>query len=196
MRIGPARIVFWLALAVPGAMMLYDLASGRALAMDLLHPSGEMSIRLMILAMLPGPLADFFGRNRFLQGWLSIRRNFGVAAFVYALLHLVIYAADMRLLSAIIGEFELPAIWTGWLALVLMIPPAAISFNAAMRALAKRWKQVQQLVYAALVFSLVHWLLFDWHWQPALIHLALLTVAWLLRAVGRNRTRKSERVPS
>jgi len=24
-RIGPARIVFWLALAVPGAMMYYDL---------------------------------------------------------------------------------------------------------------------------------------------------------------------------
>lgn len=155
--------------------------------MDLLHPTGEMSIRLMILAMLAGPLSAFFGVNRFFKAWLSIRRNLGVAAFGYALLHLIFYVIDMRALAAILDELTLPAIWTGWLALALMAVPAAISFNAAMRYLRQKWKRMQQLVYPALLLSLAHWLLLDWHWQPALIHLAPLLIAWVLRLVVRRR---------
>lgn len=166
--------------------MVANLARGDTLPMDLLHPSGEMSVRLIVLALLPGPLADFFGRNRFLAAWLRVRRNLGVAAFAYALLHLAIYCIDMGMLRAIVDELALPAIWTGWLALFLMIPPAAISFDSAMRGLGRRWKQLQRFVYAAFALSLVHWLLLDWHWQPALIHLAPLIVAWLLRAMARR----------
>lgn len=184
---GFARLLFWLALAVPAAAMVLGLARGSVLPMDLLHPSGEMSVRLMVLALLPGPLADFFGHGRFLRMWLSARRNLGVAAFSYALLHLAIYCIDTGMLRAIIDEFALPAIWTGWLALFLMIPPAAISFDAAMRSLGRRWKRVQRFVYAAFALSLVHWLLLDWYWQPALIHLAPLIVAWLLRALARRK---------
>jgi sulfoxide reductase heme-binding subunit YedZ len=150
--------------------------------MDLLHPSGETSVRLMVLAMLPGPLIDAFGPNRFLRGWLSIRRNLGVAAFAYALLHLAIYVIDMRSVAAMLDELGLPGIWTGWVALVLMIPPAAISFDRAMRRLGRDWKRIQRLVYAAFVLALAHWLLLDWDWQPAAIHLFPLVVAWLLRA--------------
>ena len=186
-------MVLWIALAIPAVLMLRNLASGEVLAMDLLHPSGEFSIRLMILAMLPGPLADFFGRNRFMRGWLSIRRNLGVAAFAYAVLHLAIYVVDMGVLAAILGELELPAIWTGWLALFLMAAPATISFDAAMRRLGRRWKRVQQLVYVAFALSLVHWLLLDWYWQSAAIHLAPLIIAWILRAIGRHRNRSPER---
>lgn len=196
MTIRPVRLLLWIALAIPAALMIYDVASGRVLAMDLLHPSGEMAVRLVILALLPGPLADFFPGNRFLLFWLSIRRNLGVAGFAYALLHLAIYIVDMRLLSAIVDELGLPPIWTGWLALLVMIPPAAISFDAAMRSLGKRWKQVQKLLYVALALSLVHWLLLDWHWQPALVHLFPLIVAWLLRAIGQNRKNKPGRLSS
>jgi len=181
------RPLFWLVLTVPAVGMLLGLARGSVLPMDLLHPSGEMSVRLMVLALLPGPLADFFGHGRFLRVWLSARRNLGVAAFAYALLHLAIYCIDMGLLAAIIDELALPAIWTGWVALLLMIPPAAISFDSAMRSLGRRWKRVQRFVYAAFALSLVHWLLLDWHWQPALIHLAPLIVAWLLRAMARRK---------
>lgn len=190
------RLILWVMLAVPAAIMLYDLFSGRTLAMDLLHPSGEMSVRLMVLAMLPGPLSAFFGLNRFFRAWLSIRRNLGVGAFAYAMLHLAIYCADMRMLSAIIDELALPAIWTGWLALLLMAGPAAISFDAAMRVLKRRWKQVQKFAYPALALSLVHWLLLDWEWQPAAVHLAPLIIAWLLRAFAGIKKRPSERLIS
>ena len=185
-----ARPLLWLALAVPALLMLIDFARGAVLAMDLLHPTGEMSVRLMIAAMLPGPLAAFFGPTRFLSGWLAIRRNIGVAAFLYAVLHLAFYLADMRMLSAIVEEIELPSIWTGWLALALMAIPAAISSDLAMKSLGRhRWKVLQRLVYPILVLSLAHWLLLDWAWQPALVHLVPLIVAWTLMLIGRQRRR-------
>lgn len=186
--IGWRRALLWLVLAIPAALMLQRIASGEALAMDLYHPSGEMSVRLMILALLPGPLTDALGPNRFLRGWLAIRRNLGVAAFLYALLHLVFYVLDMQLLSAMVSELAIPGIWTGWLAFALLLVPAAISFDTAMRRLGRRWKQLQRLVYPAFLLALIHWLLLDWAWGPALVHLAPLLVAWTLRMAMRRRT--------
>lgn len=187
------RPLLWLLLAVPAALMLAGLMRGTTPAMDLLHPSGELSVRLMLLALLPGPLAEFFGANRFLRGWLAIRRNLGVAAFAYAMLHLAFYVVDMGALAPMVDEFALPPIWTGWLALALMVPPAAVSFDAAMRALGRRWKALQRLVYAAFALGLVHWLLLDWHWQPAAVHLAPLVIAWALRRRSRGKGRNLAR---
>ncbi|MBQ0771641.1 MAG: ferric reductase-like transmembrane domain-containing protein [Sphingomonadales bacterium] len=187
------RSLLWIMLAAPGLWMLWSLSQDDVLAMDLLHPSGETSIRLMILAMLPGPLSEFFGLNRFFRIWLAIRRNLGVAAFGYALLHLLFYILDMNSIAAMVDELGLPGIWTGWLAFALMIPPAAISFNYAMRKLGRNWKMVQRLVYLVLIIGLGHWILLDWAWQPALIHLAPLALAWVLRSVGRSRRQRTQR---
>lgn len=179
------------ALAVPGAAMLHDFATGHTLAMDLLDPSGELAVRLMILAMLPGPLVEAFGPNRFFRAWLMLRRNLGVAAFGYALLHLLFYAADMTT-PTMLDELGLSGIWTGWLALALLIPPAAISFDFAARKLGRRWKRIQHLVYLALALAVAHWLLLAWEWWSAALHLGPLTLAWLLRfrqrrAIARYR---------
>ena len=191
------RPLFWFALALPGLLMAANLLRGDVLAMDLLHPTGELSVRLMIAAMLAGPLAGIFGPNRFFRGWLAIRRNLGVAAFGYAALHLAFYAIDMGLLAAMIEELALPSIWTGWLALGLMAIPAAISFNRAMRAMGRHaWKSAQRLVYPCLALSLAHWLLLDWNWQPAAVHLTPLLVAWLVLLLKRSRNRTQQRTPA
>ncbi len=185
--------LFWLALALPAGLMSVDLARGAVLAMDLLHPTGELSLRLMLAAMLAGPLAGIFGSNRFFRGWLAIRRNLGVAAFGYAMLHLAFYLIDMGMLAAIVDELALPSIGTGWLALALMLPPAVISFDAAMRSLGRhRWKAIQRLVYGAFALVLVHWLLLDWQWWPAMVHAVPLVAAWLALTIIKLR-RKSAR---
>lgn len=182
------------ALALPGALMLYDWWSGATWAMDLLHPSGEMAVRLMVLAMLPGPLVEGLGTKgfmgRFLRGWLMIRRNLGVGAFGYALLHLAFYAIDMTP-SGMVDELPLPGIWTGWLALFLLLPPASISFDRAVRTLGARWKLVQRLVYLALAAGLAHWVLLAWSPLPALVHIAPLALAWALRGWKRRQIRVS-----
>lgn len=187
------RALLWLALALPALAMAWRLSTGEATAFDLYQPTGELSLRLMILAMLPGPLTEFFGPNRFLRGWIAIRRNFGVAAFAYGVLHLTAYAIDMQALAAMLGEIALPAIWTGWLALALLAVPAAISTDRAVRRLGRRWKLLQRLVYPALALALVHWALLDRAWAPALVHLAPLGLAWALRLAARNGYRFQRR---
>tara|TARA_R110000772_G_scaffold100306_27_gene200605 strand:- start:1889 stop:2479 length:591 start_codon:yes stop_codon:yes gene_type:complete len=188
-----AKALLWIILSLPAILMLWSFLQGKILTMDLLHPSGEMSIRLMILAMLAGPLSEFFGLNRFFRAWLAIRRNLGVAAFGYGLLHLVFYVIDMNSVAAMLDEIGLAGIWTGWLALALMIPPAAISFNFAMRKLGKNWKRIQRLVYLALIIGLAHWFFLDWNWQPAFFHLVPLMIGWLLRSLGRRRKQRIQR---
>jgi len=186
------RALFWLVLAVPAGLMIAQLASGAARAMDLYHPSGEMSLRLMVIALMAGPVADIFGRNRFTRGWLAIRRNLGVAAFCYAALHLVFYVIDLRTLAAMLDELTLPAIWTGWLGFAFMLAAASISTDAAMRRLGHWWKRIQLGVYAAVLLAALHWALLDREAGPALIHLAPLLVLWPLRAVilySRRTTR-------
>lgn len=194
---GMARAALWLLLALPAALMVRDLAEGTELPMDLLKPSGETAVRLIVLALLPGPLSDVFGAGRLLRWWLAVRRNLGVAACTYALLHLAFYVADMgAIVAAMIDELSIPSIWTGWLALALLAIPAAVSSNAAMRALGRRWKSLQRLVYPALVLALAHWLLLGWQWQSAVIHVAPLIVAWSLRCANRRRNAVYEGSPS
>lgn len=184
------RLAFCLLLGLPAAILLAGWWRGETLTMDLLEPSGDMAVRLMVLALLPGPLRDYFGHNALLRGWLSLRRYIGVGAFLYALLHFAAYASDMGSLPAMIDEIGLPGIWTGWIALFLLLPAAATSTDRAMRALGRRWKQVQWVVYPALLFSFAHWLLLEWSWQKAAIHGAPLMTAWGLRAIRRLQTRQ------
>lgn len=188
------RALLWMMLAIPAALMIQRFMTGDALAMDLYHPSGEVSVRLMILALLPGPLVDIFGPNPFLRGWLKIRRNLGVSAFGYALLHLIFYVIDMRMMSAMVAELPIPGIWTGWLAFALLLVPAIISFDAMMRGLGRRWKLLQRLVYPAFFLALVHWLLLGWDWFPALVHLAPLLLAWALRFLARPKRTDSRSI--
>ncbi len=188
---GPWRALLWAVLAIPAAVMIARLLGGEARAMELYRPSGEMAVRLMVLALLPGPLIEVFGPNRLLRGWIAVRRNLGVAGFLYTLLHLVFYAIDMQRLAAMIDELALPGIWIGWIAFLALLVPAAISFDAAMQRLGRRWKQVQRFVYPAFVIALAHWLLLDWEWLPAFFHFAPLAVAWTLRGVMRATSTRS-----
>ncbi len=192
MSIRRAKPLVWLLLALPAAWMLWRFASG-TLALDLEAPSGITAVRLTVLTLLPGPLAEVFGRGPILRLWLVLRRNLGVAAFFYALLHLAFYCADVLTLAAVLDELTLPAIWTGWVALALMVVPAAISFDAAQRALGRRWQQLQYLVYAVLALTLIHWLLLGWDWWQAAIHLAPLCLAWGARA-GKRMGRRNARL--
>jgi methionine sulfoxide reductase heme-binding subunit len=180
--------LFWLLLALPGLWLVAEWLRGAINPIDLIAPTGEWSARVMIAAMLLGPLAAVIGPRRWLTWLLARRRAMGVAAFGYALLHLFFYALDMGELAAIIDEMVLPAIWTGWLALLLMLPMALTSNQAAMRALKRWWKRVQRLAYPAAALTLLHWLWVHDGATIALIHFAPLVLVWLGLAAKRLLT--------
>lgn len=176
------RFSLWILLALPAVAMLSGYARGAADAMDLLHPSGEMSARLMIIAIAISPLISILGPRKWLQ-WMAVRRRaLGVAAFAYALLHLVFYVIDMGNVADMIAEVLAPGIWTGWAAFILMMVPALLSNDASMRALKAQWKSLQRLVYPAAILTLLHWIWVHNNLGPALVHFIPLALIVALRA--------------
>lgn len=181
-RASVGKGVLWAVLAVPAAFALHRYATEPGIwPGDLLHPTGEWSARFIILALMMTPLAQLFPGSRAIKWLVRHRRAFGVAAFAYAVLHLVFYVLDMETVSAMLAELGAPAIWTGWLALLCLVPPAAASSDAAMRLLQRSWKRVQRLVYPAAILTLVHWVLVHDGKVSALVHFAPLVLLQVLR---------------
>lgn len=176
------RLFLWTLLSLPAFLMLIGYARGQVGAMELLHPSGEFSARLMIVAMMLGPLVALLGPKPWLNWLVKRRRYFGVAAFGYALLHLVFYVIDMETVADMLAEIGALGIWTGWLAMLLFVPLALTSNNAAMRALKAGWKKLQRLVYPTAILVLVHWIFVHNNLGPALVQFIPLTLLIAARA--------------
>ncbi|HEV2747649.1 MAG TPA: ferric reductase-like transmembrane domain-containing protein [Allosphingosinicella sp.] len=196
MRTAAARSILgskpflWALLAVPGLLMTRRYLAGD-IPGDLLHPSGEWSARLMIFALMLTPLSMLF-RGRTWMIWLIRRRRaFGVAAFGYALLHLVFYVLDMATVRNILAEIGAPGIWTGWAALLLMLPLALTSNEASVRVLKKGWKRLQRLAYPAAVLTLAHWLFIHDGKLAALLNFAPLAALEVYRLLRFARSRSS-----
>lgn len=166
----------WLLLAVPAFPIIYDaVASTNPRVFHILvHPSGEWSARLLIVALCATPLALLL-RGRSFPRWLvRNRRHFGVAAFAYAGLHTLFYILDKATLDSIVGELPRLYIWTGWLAFAIFIPLAVTSADWAVRRLGRWWKPLQRWSYAAALLTLVHWAALHGWGNPtaALLHFA------------------------
>jgi sulfoxide reductase heme-binding subunit YedZ len=151
-------LLFLLALGPFAWLLLGALTHGLGPnpAETLTRGTGEWVLRFLCLTLAVTPLRRWTGWTALAQ----LRRMLGLFAFFYALLHLLCYAwLDMGFdLSAIVGDIpKRPFVLIGTLALLLMLPLAATSFNRAIRALgAARWRQLHRLVYAVALLGLLH----------------------------------------
>ena len=180
-------LLVWGGLALP-AVAFVAVASTMAAEdlEDLLLPSGELSARLLIVALAITPLAMLLPNNRFIRWLRRQRRAIGLAAFGYGVLHLVFYLIAMGTLDAVLTELGATGIWTGWVALALLVPLALTSNNAAMRMLGRNWKRVQRLAYPAALLTLAHWLTIHDGFIVALAHFAPLVILELIRILRRR----------
>ena len=182
MRPIPTRLWLWPLLALPAVGMTVTLLGADAPAdfRPVLFASGEFAARFLILAMLATPL------TLLLRGWrgprwlMRQRRAVGVAAFGYAVLHLIAYLGHRCDLGRMLAELDRTVIWTGWIALLIMLPLAATSNDWSLRRLGPRWKALQRWTYPLALLTLWHWAaVHHWRgWVPAAVHfapLALLT---------------------
>ena len=163
------HLIFCLVLALPAGVMLIRLAQGEWIG-DLLHGSGEMSARLMIVAMMLTPLRMLFPTARWLLWLRRHRRTLGVAAFAYAVLHTVFYVVDMQTLEAMLKEIGVLGIWTGWVAMLIFVPLALTSNDRSTRWLGPRWQTLHRLTYVAAVLTLLHWATIHNNVMAAWIH--------------------------
>jgi hypothetical protein len=94
----------------------------------LIRGTGDWVLRLLCITLAVTPLREAFG----LTGLARMRRMLGNFAFFYGVLHFLCYAwLDMGLdLAGIVADIpKRPFILVGTLALLLMAPLAATSFN-------------------------------------------------------------------
>jgi sulfoxide reductase heme-binding subunit YedZ len=151
-------VLFVLALG-PFAWLFYGAFAntlGPNPAEALIRSSGDWTLRLLCVTLAITPL-------RQLSGWHALarlRRMAGLFTFFYGVLHFLAFAwLDMGFdLDAILKDIgKRPFILVGTLALLLMLPLAATSFNRAIRTLgAKRWQLLHRLVYATALLALLH----------------------------------------
>ena len=196
-RMSAAKKMLWAVLAVPAALELYRVATVPDIwPGDLLRPTGEWSARMIIIALMLTPLGQLFPANRAVRWLVRHRRAFGVAAFGYAVLHLLLYVLDMASVAAMLAEIGAPGIWTGWLAMLCLVPPALASNEASMRLLRRNWKRVQRLAYPAAILTLIHWMLVHDGMTSALVQFAPLMLLQALRLARMSDSKFTERKTS
>ena len=151
-------LLFALAL-LPFAWLFYGAfanALGANPAEALMRGSGDWVLRLLCLTLAITPLREWTGWSALAR----LRRMLGLFTFFYATLHFLCYAwLDMGFApDDILRDIaKRPFILVGTLALLLMTPLAATSFNRAIRALgAARWKSLHRAVYAIVLLGLLH----------------------------------------
>ena len=189
-RLIDRKPLLWALLSLPAAQIAYRWFAEDLWPDELVAPAGEWSARFLIVALMLTPLAMLLPRSR-LVGWLIRRRRaFGVAGFGYAAFHLFFYALEMETLADVWDEVELPGIWTGWLALLLMVPLALTSNDASMRALRVGWKRLQRLAYPVALLTLIHWILVHNGLAEALVWFAPLALLQSWRVVRHLRRRR------
>jgi sulfoxide reductase heme-binding subunit YedZ len=119
------------------------------------HFTGRWVLRFLVLTLAVTPVRQTMGWN-----WLQkYRRMFGLFAFFYALLHLVIYfLLDLELMWSDLAAdiIERPYITIGMTAFLLLVPLAITSTARMVKRLGKRWAKLHRAVYVIAVLGTIH----------------------------------------
>lgn len=157
----PARLFYWLvflAAAAPGVLLgwrVYTGDLGVNPAETLLHQTGRDALALLLTSLAVTPIRRITGWNRVQK----VRRMLGLWSFFYAFCHFAIYAVFNHLgdVAAIWADVvERPFIFSGMLALVILVALALTSTTAAVRRLGRNWQRLHRLVYVAATAGIVH----------------------------------------
>lgn len=185
-----SKAFIWLVLAAPFAYLCHGFLREQIYYGEMLHASGELSVRLLMLTLAVTPLRMLFPKARWVRWLLIQRRYLGVASFLYAGLHTLVYLDKQDLASVIEDNlgFEM---WTGWLALLFFLLLAVTSNDRAVAWLKRRWKTLHRLVYVATALTFIHWVFSAFDIMPATIHLAVIVALESVRLFSPSEKRAS-----
>jgi methionine sulfoxide reductase heme-binding subunit len=124
---------------------------------EAIHRSGDWAVRFLVFALAVTPARAVLDWSRV----LLLRRMLGVAAALYAGLHLLLYVADQKwnlwtVASEIVLRFYLTV---GFVALLGLAVLAWTSTDGWQRRLRQRWKRLHRLAYPLTGLALLHYAL-------------------------------------
>ncbi len=181
-----SRYFIWAVLFGPVALLSWRYASGALFYGEFIHLTGELSARLLIVTLAATPLRNLFPKRRWTAWLLKQQRYLGLAAFAYAVPHLIAYIVKQGDAARILSESIEPGLLTGWIAMLIFIALAITSNNASVRSLGKRWKPLHRLVYIAAILTFLHWALTAFDPVEGYVHAAVLLGIQVLRFVPRR----------
>jgi sulfoxide reductase heme-binding subunit YedZ len=158
-RFIPLQILVHLGAWFPLARLFFEATTRDLSANPIQHieqRTGRAAISLLFLSRAATPLNSLFG-------WrepLKYRRALGLYAFMYATIHIIIFAdLDYGLAWSLIIEtiFQKPYILVGATAFLLLIPLAITSFDVWKVRLRKNWKRLHKLVYFIAPLVVLHY---------------------------------------
>lgn len=182
--------VLYILYLLPVPYLLYLAQTGglgREPIKALEHELGEIALQLLIIGLTLTPLRRYLGVNL-----LKFRRAFGLLAFTYVALHLLVWLVlDVGILSQIWGDIlKRPYITIGMAAFVLMLPLAATSNNWSLRKLGPTWRKLHRLSYVAVLLGGLHYIMLTRTW--ALEPMAYMAVILGLLALRLPKTRRKQ----
>lgn len=142
------------------ALLIFDGLTGSLSPnpiQDLEQRTGRHAIALLVLSLLCTPMNTLFKWSEPIKR----RRALGLYAFMYAVIHVIIYAdLDYGFAWSTLAQefFQKPRLIAGGLAFLLLIPLAATSFDVWKRRLGHNWKRLHQLVYFIAPLVALHYL--------------------------------------
>ncbi len=122
------------------------------------HQSGDWAVRFLLISLAVTPLRTIADWPQLIQ----IRRQIGLAALFYTLLHVTLYVAlEAFDLGKVVVEIAVrPYLTIGFAALLGLIVLGLTSTDAAIKALgAVRWNRLHAIVYGLAVLALIHFAL-------------------------------------
>lgn len=153
----------------------------------LLHYTGIWTLVSLFISLSLSPLARHVPSGDLMR----FRRMTGIYAFVFALCHFLTYALfEIQLNVSLLGEeiVKRPYITVGFVALVILLALTVTSTSRIRRSMGKRWQQLHNGIYAALLLGLLH---FTWSqktmWQEPIFYWAVGLVLLALRAEKLRR---------
>lgn len=159
MQIAKLKLLIIAGGLIPLAWLAIDITSNQlgANPIQALHIRlGDWALRFLWLTLAITPLQTITKW----RGMTEYRQLFGLYAFFYATLHLLVYLViDQGLMWRMIGIdiIESPYIWFGVLAYLLVFALAVTSPKFAKKKLGKNWKKLHRYIYIAAGAAMIHY---------------------------------------
>jgi methionine sulfoxide reductase heme-binding subunit len=197
----PIRVLkpaLYVAAAGPLAWIVLGLMTGRVTGDEvkfMQHVTGDTVLVTLLLTLAVTPLRRLTGWNELIR----VRRQVGLTAFWYAVLHLLTYVVFDQSLSVSDIAADVakhPWVLVGFTSFLLLVPLAVTSTTGWIRRLGgKRWQRLHRLIYPAAIGGVLHYLwLVKKDVTAPLYYAAALAVLFGLRFALRPRARAVRRV--